>query len=192
MKAVDVKTVVTKINKQALTSPGITTTNGDESSLYVTEEMEFGPVVDVIASVLGDGYTIELMAIPTLTEFLGYEENRTNRVAVYVNGEQKWVTPSLPKFRVCQMNTSMRVRDGQTIVLGGLLSETVNTLKDQVPMLGDLPLVGRFFRSESRNAQKRNLLVFITPTIIDSAGNRVHSIDEKPSAPNRIPAQPPR
>ena len=192
MKATDVKIVVTRISKQALTSPGITATNGDESLLYVTEKMELGPVLDVIPSVLGDGYTIALMLIPTLNEFLGYEEDRTNRVAVYVNGEKKWVTPSLPKFRVFQMNTSVRVRDGQTVVLGGLLSETVNPLKDQVPMLGDLPLVGRFFRSESKNAQKRNLLVFITPTIIDSAGNRVHSADETPSSPNVIPAQPPR
>jgi general secretion pathway protein D len=192
MKAMDIKTVVLGINKRALTPPGITTTNGDESSLYVTEKMELGPVLDVIPSVLGDGYTIELMVIPTLNEFLGYEEDRTNRVAVYVNGEKKWVTPSLPKFRVRQMNTSVRVRDGQTIVLGGLLSETVNTLKDQVPMLGDLPLVGRFFRSESKNAQKRNLLVFITPTIIDSAGNRVHSADEMPFSRDGIPPQPPR
>ena len=82
--------------------------------------------------------------------------------------------------------------DGQTLVLGGLPSERVTAFKDQVPVLGDLPLVGHLFRSESKNTQKRNLLIFITPTIIDPAGNRVHSPDELPSSPNGIPPQPPR
>lgn len=192
MKAVDVITVVTGINKQALTPPGITTTNGDESALYVTEAMEFGPVLDVIPSVLPDGFTIELTVIPTLTEFLGYEENRTNRVAVYVNGEKKWVTPPLPKFRVRQMNTSVQVWDGQTVVLGGLLSETVNTLKHQVPVLGDIPLVGRLFRSGSKTTAKKNLLVFITPTLIDPAGNRIHTEDDMPFTRGSVPPQAPR
>jgi type II secretory pathway component GspD/PulD (secretin)/beta-lactamase regulating signal transducer with metallopeptidase domain len=192
MKAVDVTTVVTGINKQVLTPPGITVTNEDASSLYVTEQMEFGPVLDVIPSVLADGYTIELMVIPTVTEFLGYEEARTNRVVVYVNGKQKWVNPPLPKFRVRQMNTNVRVWDGQTVVLGGLPSETVNTLKDKVPLLGDLPLVGGLFRSESKSINKKNLLIFVTPTLIDAVGNRIHAEDEIPSARNAVPPQPAR
>jgi general secretion pathway protein D len=192
MKATEIKTVVTGINKRALTPPGITTTNADASSLYVTEKMELGPVLDVIPSALGDGYTIELTVIPTLTEFLGYEENRTNRTAVYVNGKKKWVTPPLPKFRVCQTATNVRVWDGQTVVLGGLLSETVNTIKDQVPVLGSLPLVGGLFRSESKTTAKKNLLVFITPTLIDPAGNRLHSEDEMSFAHGGVPPQTPR
>src|ERR1035437_10371208 len=192
MKTVDVGTVVTGINKRALTPPGITVTNGEEGSLYVTEKMELGPVLDVIPSVLPDGYTIELMVIPTVTEFLGYEENPTNRVAVYVNGKKKWVIPPQPKFRVGQMCTNVRVWDGQTVVLGGLLSETVATIKDQVPMLGDLPLLGWLFRSESKTIQKKNLLVFVTPTLIDPAGNRVHSEEDLPCPRAAAPPQPPR
>ncbi len=42
-------------------------------------------------------------------------------------------------------------------------------------MLGDLPLLGRLFRSESKTSIKKNLLVFVTPTLIDPAGNRIHS-----------------
>jgi general secretion pathway protein D len=175
-----------------LTPPGITVTNGEEGSLYVTEKMELGPVLDVIPSVSGDGYTIELMLIPTVTEFLGYEENRTNRVVVYVNGKKKSVIPPQPKFRVFQMSTSVRVWDGQTVVLGGLLSETVNTIKDQVPMLGDLPLLGGLFRSESKTIQKKNLLVFVTPILIDAAGNRLHSDEDLPFTRASVPPQPPR
>ena len=192
MKTVDIKTVVTGINKRALTPPGITNTSGDESSLYVTEQMELGPVLDVTASVAADGYTIALTVVPTVTEFLGYEEERTNRVAVYVNGKQQWVNPPRPKLRVKQVCTSVRVWDGQTVVLGGMVSETVNIVKDQVPLLGSLPLVGGLFRSESKATTKKNLFVFITPTLIDPAGNRLHSEDEMPFAHGGVPPQAPR
>ena len=80
--------------------------------------------------------------------------------------------------------------DGQTLVLGGLIAEQVTKLKDKVPMLGDLPLFGRLFRSESSTTQKKNLMIFVTPTIIDPAGNRFHSEDEMPFAQNAIPLQP--
>jgi general secretion pathway protein D len=189
-KAVNIQAVMKGINERALTPPGITTTNGDESPLYVTESMEFGQSLDVTASVLADGYTIALTVMPTVTEFLGYDTDQTNRVAVYVNGKKKWVIPPLPKVRQQQMSTSVRVWDGQTLVLGGLPSETVNTLKDKVPMLGDLPLVGPLFRKESKNSQKRLLLVFITPTIIDPAGNRVHTADQTPATHEATAPQP--
>ena len=57
-------------------------------------------------------------------------------------------------------------------------------------MLGDLPLLGRFFRSESKTTSKNNLLIFVTPTLIDPAGNRLHSEDEMPFAAPAYPAQP--
>jgi type II secretory pathway component GspD/PulD (secretin) len=96
----------------------------------------------------------------------------------------------LPHFRLRQVTTSAIVWDGQTIVLGGLITENVTKLKDQVPLLGDLPLVGRLFRSESSASSKKNLMIFVTPTIIDPAGNRYHSDDEMPFAQNAIPVQP--
>jgi type II secretory pathway component GspD/PulD (secretin) len=58
--------------------------------------------------------------------------------------------------------------------------------------LGDLPLVGRLFQSQSSDSTKQNLLIFITPTLIDPAGNRLHTDDELPFAHNSIPPQPPQ
>ena len=51
--------------------------------------------------------------------------------------------------------------------------------------------MGRFFRSESKNTSKKNLLIFVTPTLIDPAGNRLHTEDEMPFAQSAIPVQPP-
>jgi general secretion pathway protein D len=125
-------------------------------------------------------------------EFLGYAEGQTNRVTVYVNGKRKQVSAPQPRFRMAQMSSAVNVRDGETLVLGGLISERILTMKDGVPVLGDLPLLGRLFRSESKNTQKRNLLVFITPTIIDPAGNRVHAAEKTPSAHAEKAPRPPR
>ena len=77
------------------------------------------------------------------------------------------------------------------MVLGGLITEDVVKLKDKVPILGDLPLIGRLFRSESSQTAKKNLMIFVTPTIIDPAGNPYHTQDEMPFAQAAIPAQTP-
>jgi general secretion pathway protein D len=190
-KTTEVHSLV-KINQQALTPPGITSTNDDESFLYVAEPMEFGVVLDAVPTVFEDGFTIRMPVVGTVLEFLGYEDARTNRVAPYVNGKRKWVNPPLPCLRTQQMASTVNVWDGQTVVLGGLVSERTTAFKDKVPMLGDLPLLGRLFRREGETTQKRNLLIFITPTIIDPAGNRVHSDGDMPFTRDAIPQQPSR
>ena len=57
-------------------------------------------------------------------------------------------------------------------------------------MLGDLPGVGVLFQSSSKSIDKKNLMIFVTSTIVDPAGNRVHSDDELPFAQTAIPEQP--
>jgi general secretion pathway protein D len=147
-------------------------------------------VLDVIPYVNADGYSIQMNIVPTLTEFLGYDEEFSTTFQTVVGNQPLQPTP-LPRFRVRQIVTSAMVWDGQTIVLGGLIAENVNKTKDKVPVLGDIPFLGRLFRSERSTSEKRNLVVFVTPTLIDPAGNRVHSKDSLPYDPNVIPPQPP-
>jgi general secretion pathway protein D len=128
-------------------------------------------------------------------DFIGYDNPgpfATILVAASGLGPSTPVTAvlPLPHFRIRQVTTCVNVWDGQTVVLGGLISENVGKMKDQVPILGDLPIVGRLFRNEISQALKSNLLIFVTPTIIDPAGNRFHSEDEMPYAQNSIPVQP--
>jgi general secretion pathway protein D len=87
------------------------------------------------------------------------------------------------------VTTSAIVWDGQTVVLGGLITENVVKIKDKIPVLGDLPILGRAFRSESSASTKKNLMIFVTPTIIDPAGNPMHTLDEMPFAQSAIPTQ---
>jgi type II secretory pathway component GspD/PulD (secretin) len=156
----------------------------------IPEQMELGPVLDVIPCVLSDGFTINLTLVPTLTEFVGYDDPSTVLASGSLPADAVLVPTVLPRFRVRQVVSAVNVWDGQTVVLGGLLAETVTTIKDQVPVLGDLPLLGRLFRSQSKTTAKKNLLIFVTPTLIDPAGNRLHSEDEMPFAQTGIPVQP--
>jgi general secretion pathway protein D len=138
---------------------------------------------------LSDGYTINLTLIPSLTEFTGYDPSPTIPGVNVANVVQ--VPTILPRFTVRQVVTTVNIWDNQTVVLGGLISAQVQSQKDKVPMLGDLPLVGRLFQSQSKVSVKKNLMIFVTATIVDPAGNRVHSDDELPFLQSTIPPQQP-
>ena len=156
----------------------------------IPAQIPFGQVLDVIPYVSADGYTVQMSIVPTFTEFLGYDTDVAGAFQTVVGDTEVQPTP-LPRFRVRQVTTTAIVWDGQTIVLGGLISENVTKSREKVPVLGDIPLLGRLFRSERSSSDKKNLVIFVTPTIIDPAGNRIHTPDNLPYDPNRLPLQAP-
>lgn len=156
----------------------------------ITQPVETGPILDVVPYVLSDGYTINLALIPSLTDFNGYDTAPTIP-GVTGNLNVVQLPTILPNFTVRQVVTTVNVWDNQTVVIGGLISSQVQSTKDKVPIIGDVPMFGRLFQSASKNTVKKNLMIFVTATIVDPAGNRVHSDDELPFAQSTIPAQPP-
>jgi general secretion pathway protein D len=163
---------------------------GNSSITPITQAIETGPILDVVPYVLSDGYTINLTLIPSLTEFNGYVT--PPNVANVTGGLNVVQLPViLPDFTVKQVLTTVNVWDGQTVVLGGLISSSTQNEIDKVPVIGDIPFLGRLFQSSTKTAVKNNLMIFVTATIVDPAGNRVHSEDELPFAQSTIPPQPP-
>lgn len=69
-------------------------------------------------------------------------------------------------FNTRTVNNAVLVGSGETVVVGGLLDKTVTDTADKVPLLGDIPVIGALFRSDSKKVSKRNLMLFIRPTII--------------------------
>jgi len=161
-----------------------------------TQQFEIGPTLDVVPYVLSDGYTVNLTLIPQVLEFLQYDPvptvpGYTPAVSTSSGGVSTLPTV-LPHFTVREIVTTVNIWDNQTVILGGLISSAINTTKDKVPFLGDLPLLGRLFQSQTKTSAKKNLMIFVTATIVDPAGNRVHSDDELPFNPATIiPVQPP-
>jgi general secretion pathway protein D len=79
-------------------------------------------------------------------------------------------TINQPVFNLRSVVTNLQVLDGQTAMLGGLMTENTQEINDKVPVLGDLPLVGRLFQSKVSERTKKNLLIFITAKLIRSNG----------------------
>jgi general secretion pathway protein D len=83
-------------------------------------------------------------------------------------------TINQPVFNLRSMVTDLQVLDGQTAVLGGLIREDTQEINDKVPVLGDLPLIGRLFQSKVSQRVKKNLIIFVTARLIRSNGKPMY------------------
>jgi type IV pilus assembly protein PilQ len=79
---------------------------------------------------------------------------------------------ALPRTRSSTLVTTMLIESGQTAVIGGLTTETEARTETRVPILGDIPILGRLFRHESKSTEQRSLLIFLRPTLVRSDRDR--------------------
>jgi type II secretory pathway component GspD/PulD (secretin) len=86
-------------------------------------------------------------------------------VTKVINGS----TSQADEYDVRKMQTKVMIPSGHTLVLGGLVQDDTRSANTKVPLLGDIPGIGRAFRSDSKSRQKSNLLVFVTPTIVQDS-----------------------
>jgi general secretion pathway protein D len=98
---------------------------------------------------------------------------RSNAISPPPADEGNILTPATinqPVFNLRSVVTDLQVLDGQTAVLGGLITENTQEINDKVPVLGDMPLVGRLFQSKVSERTKKDLLIFVTARLIRSNG----------------------
>lgn len=79
-------------------------------------------------------------------------------------------TLNQPVFNLRKMQTDMTVVNGQTVIMGGFIREDKQVVKDKIPFLGDLPMVGRLFRSDVNKSVKKNLMLMLTARMVNSKG----------------------
>lgn len=131
-----------------------------------------GVELRVTPTVEEDDFSISLDLNPRVTEFDGFVEYGGPSIAI--SGSTTVTVPSgfyQPIFSVRDISTKVTIWDGATLVMGGLTREEVKKVNDKVPILGDLPLLGRAFRSKGESAQKRNLLIFVTANLVSPGGS---------------------
>jgi len=126
------------------------------------ETRETGVILDVTPTVGPDGYTIELLLAPEVAELVDWLSYGTEPYVI-----------KQPVFTSRNINTSINIWDGQTVVMGGLMREELVTIQDGIPILQDIPLLGRLFRTEGERSIKTNLLMFVTARVVDPAGNPI-------------------
>ena len=78
-----------------------------------------------------------------------------------------------PFFKTRSIETDITIANGATVVMGGLITEERKSMEDKIPFLGDIPWIGRFFRSRSEWSNKRNLLIFVTARLVDPMGRQI-------------------
>ena len=78
-----------------------------------------------------------------------------------------------PFFKTRSIETDITIANGATVVMGGLITEERKSMEDKIPFLGDIPWLGRFFRSRSEWSHKRNLLIFVTARLVDPMGRQI-------------------
>ena len=89
--------------------------------------------------------------------------------------EIQWFTVPMeqPFFKERSIDTHVSIYNGATIVMGGLITEERKSMEDKIPFLGDIPFIGRLFRSRSEWSNKRNLLIFVTARLVDPRGRQM-------------------
>ena len=149
-------------------SAGVTITSGTPQS-FTTRNV--GVELQVLPTVEEDNDAISLDLHPKVTEFEGFVEYGGPSLAIS-GGRSVTVPPGFyqPIFSVREVTTKVTLWNGATLVMGGLTREEVKTVNDKVPVLGDIPLLGRLFRSKGESAQKRNLLIFVTANLLSPGG----------------------
>jgi general secretion pathway protein D len=94
-----------------------------------------------------------------------------------INSPDELITPNKilqPVFKVQKVTTAVKVYDGATVVLGGVKIDNRTMVEDKVPILGDLPFVGRLFRSTTKQTDTKNVIIFVTVEVVDPSGRRVN------------------
>jgi general secretion pathway protein D len=169
---------------------GIISTSGVVTPTTPTqfEVRNLGVTLEVEPIIGPDNYTIDLNLVPEVVEFDGFINYGSPIIGpTLVTGPA--LAPVISTFEVTsnvinqpifstrKVTTSVSIWDGQTVALGGLIREDVQTTQDKVPILGDIPLAGRLFRSNVDQKIKRNLVVFVTARIMDAEGRPVRQDD---------------
>jgi len=163
-----IQAVSQDVNSNILATPSITTLDNEEAYFLVGQEVPIitgsqtgsnnsNPFQTVDRQEVG----IKLLVTPQI--------NEGNSVQLTIEQEVSSVSGATGvdiSINKREIKTSVMVESGQTVILGGLIDEDVQESVQKVPLLGDLPIIGHLFKSTSNSTRKRNLMVFLKPTII--------------------------
>ena len=157
------------------------------------ETRNTGVTLEVEPVVGPDGVTIDLNLVPQVVEFEGFINYGSPIQTVSTNllgvSQTNILTPNVinqPIFSARKVTTSVSVWDGQTVVLGGLIREDVQKVEDRTPIVGDIPILGRLFRTNVDQHIKRNLIIFVTARLVNPAGQPLNSTEEDEEKENLI------
>ncbi|AXQ27286.1 type IV pilus secretin PilQ [Solimonas sp. K1W22B-7] len=158
---------------EVVSTPRVVTANGKQA--YVEQGREL-PYLEAASSGAGTiafkKAVLSLLVTPQITP----DDRVVMDLAVTNDSQGENVSIGVgtaPAIDTRRLNTQVLVRSGETVVLGGVYNQESRSDQVKVPLLGDVPMLGRLFRNDSKNSNKRELLIFVTPKVLQD-GLRVN------------------
>jgi general secretion pathway protein D len=168
-----------------LSAPNLLTLDNEEAKIVIGQNVPFvtGQYTNSSSGTTNPFQTIERKDVGlTLKVKPQISENGTVRLQIFqeVSNVQASTQGSAngPTTNKRSIESNVLVEDGAIVVLGGLMQDEYGSSADKVPVMGDLPIVGNLFKSESRNRTKSNLMVFLRPVVVrDATSTQQLSLD---------------
>ncbi len=176
-------------NIKILSTPQIVTLNNHEAIINITEQIPFvtGSRVDdqnnVIETIEYRDVGIMLKLTPHINEngYITMDINQT--IQKIIEETRELASPSVFNREI---TSKVTVKNSRTIVIGGLIRDDIQFVEQKVPILGDIPLLGLFFRRTKKQRLRTNLMVFITPTIITEDDKIAEATEERREAQTEL------
>ncbi|MBM4147469.1 MAG: hypothetical protein FJ224_00280 [Lentisphaerae bacterium] len=158
------------------TATGATTIRGGVVEPSGFETREVGVILTVLPDVSPEGRMINLTMTPEVVS----EPEWKDYGSIFTDdqGNETRLRMEQPFFYTRSIATSISIYNGATVVMGGMMNEVRRDTDDKVPFLGDIPIVGKLFRSKSERSDKRNLLIFVTAKLVTPDGRPVEKSGE--------------
>ena len=149
-----------------------------------------GVTLEIEPTIGENDFVIDLRFVPEIVEFEGFinygSPIQSPGTDALGNPVVTTITENrieMPVFSSRRVNTQLTIYDGYTVAVGGLMREDVQNVEDKVPILGDIPIIGRLFQTKAENRIKSNLIIFVTAQIIDATGRPLRGADAGSSMP---------
>jgi len=169
----DVRVFITALESitdtTVLATPKIMTVNKQEGSVLIGTRLGYRSSTTISTGGVATEGEVKFLDTGTTLSFRPYiGDDGYVRMDIYPKDSTAVLNvDGVPTENVTQCRTNIIVRDGETIVIGGLFRTVITTTRNQVPLLGDLPIVGGLFRGTTDAAQREEVIVLLTTHIID-------------------------
>jgi type IV pilus secretin PilQ/predicted competence protein len=160
-----------------LANPKVLVLNKQAGEVHVGQELGYQTTTVTQTTSTQTVQYLDTGTILSFRPFVG--DDGYVRMEIHPEDSTGSVTNNLPSKTTSEVTSNVMIKDGNTIVIGGLFREVSQTNRNQVPILGDIPLVGALFRSKTDQTQRQEIIILLTPHIIkdDSAYNQA-SVEE--------------
>jgi type IV pilus assembly protein PilQ len=147
-------------------NPRVATLEGQKASIIIGKEQYYVIVTGLAPYSYGQLERIPVGVSLNMTPYISDKGEITVEIQPEVSDVVGTGATGLPVVSKRSVTTTIRVKDGETIVIGGLLQKNESTVRRKIPLLGDIPILGLLFSRTDRRVDEVETVIFITPHIL--------------------------